>query len=181
MSRPILLVLAAVALAPTLQAQSNPAYPDSGRRVRVTLAGASAVIGVVTDISDSGLTLRAEDGIVMVPRASITRLDLSQGMRRNTARGIQRGSLIGAAAGAVVGALAWADEKPNGWFNLGAAWVPLSAGLLALPGAVVGAVIGGSSTSEHWTRVQLENGWPPVEPLLIQHDGRVVAGIRVGF
>ena len=122
MSRPILLVLTAVTLAPTLQAQSNPAYPDSGRRVRVTLAGASAVIGVVTDISDSGLTLRAEDGIVMVPRASITRLDLSQGMRRNTARGIQRGSLIGAAAGAVVGALAWADEKPNGWFNLGAAW-----------------------------------------------------------
>ena len=181
MLRAVLLVLVAAAPTAILQAQSNPVYPDRGSRVRVSLAGGAPLMGEVAAVCDGGLVLRSEGGIVMVPRTSIRRLDLSHGIRRNTSRGIQGGLLVGAAPGAVVGALAWADEEPNGWFNLGVAWVPLSTALLALPGGVVGGIIGAGSRSEHWARVPLEYGWPPVEPLLIGHNGRIVAGIRVGW
>ncbi len=197
--RAVTLILAVSLLPPcaSVQAQERPSVAGLARRgllapgARVRLYASQTADGrygrfvgqIVSRVPDS-LTLKPEDDLpVVVPVASITRLEVSRGRRSNWAEGAGIGLLVGAATGAIIG-LASGDDPPcprSGWFC--SRWTAgTKAGALAVVfggvGGVIGLIIGASTTTERWVEVPLDRLRVSFAP---QRDGRFALGLSMRF
>ena len=151
-------------LAVTLQVSSGspaPALPatataDSGARVRITVDKPQkhSRVGTLISLRADSVRFIPQDtnGIVAVPAASVTRLEQSRGRRSNAGRG----AAIGGLAGLVLGIAASADE--SSFYEIGAEEVALVTVLTGATGAGIGALIGATSKSERWERVDPPGG-----------------------
>lgn len=104
-------------------------------------------IDSVVIVPDSLLSQRTERVFVLGRQH---RLEQSAGLRRRTLRGMGTGLLLGAAGGGILGAWTWACPPYSLiCFSRG---ISAAAGavLLALPGLVVGGIVGGQKTHEAW-------------------------------
>ena len=123
----------------------------TGSRVRVTSDVLERRLpGIVLAVDDSVLTLQPEGGgVVKVPFATVSRLDVSLGRRRNALRGLA----VGALAGLLLSFTAPVDpdfcslDDPN-FCSRGEAML---AATLVFGG--IGAGIGALIRTERWTRL----------------------------
>lgn len=161
----LLFVLAAVVTAPAV-ARAGALYP--GDHVRVSTRNAagqlSRVTGTVISLDDSTLVVRATRASVpstptTIPLHSIASVDRAIGEEHQTTAG----ALIGTASGMVIGLLVWDAEKTSDTQtnDFGRA-IAQSTEAAAAPayilvfgglGAILGAVVGHTVTTEHWTPV----------------------------
>ena len=129
--------------------QSSSSSPLTiGTRVRVTVredGSERRLVGPLRTFDSEALALTTEDGgeRLSLPRANITRIEVSRGSRSHAGKGFLVGAVLGLAAIAVVEA-AHGDnyEAPD---NYGL----IVAGSVA-GGALVGAGIGALMRSERW-------------------------------
>ena len=129
----------------------------AGDKVRVTTEE-ERVVGSLVSLDDNQLTLTTEarDSSLVLPLASLTKLEVSRGQKSMAGRG----ALIGLGAGAAVGvgtalvACAGGDCNTDGDIT-GALALGLGAGG-ALVGAGIGALIGSSIKVDRWETVPLD-------------------------
>ena len=119
----------------------------AGDKVRVTTA-VERVIGYWMSLDDNRLTLRAEDpdSSLVLPLASFTKLEVSQGLKSRTLKGAGIGFLVGGAAGLATAAIACAiagdcDADSSYTGLVYAVFGVLGAGVGALTGAIIGSTI----------------------------------------
>ena len=141
---------AAVSLAFVLllphSAVAQRALPPIGTRIRTTPRAHDDPYIMGKLVAQSGDTLVIEvpaEDTARVPLASLSRLEVSDGMHGHWGRGAGYGLLVGAAGGAGIGAAAIDSE----WRAVGAL---LGAGTGALLGFLIGGGIGQSVERERW-------------------------------
>jgi hypothetical protein len=131
-----------------------------GGRVRLTWATArgARLTGTVQHADNNVLTIMTDDrGVVKIPRAQVTKVEIPWG-RRGHAR---KGFLTGALAGAMMGALLMAgDSEPLFCFGIGCG-PPTTrekvafVGFTTLASGGIGAGIGALIRSDRWVEVAL--------------------------
>jgi len=139
-----------------LPASPQTAYPlRKGDRIRVSTSTAyERFTGNVEAFDDTTITLRAvkDAGPTVIRRQEITKLAVSVGQRGSRGGHAAAGGAIGAGVGALIG-LASGDDDPS-------EFLPLTAGekavILAVPFALVGALIGVALPVEHWQQVPVD-------------------------
>jgi hypothetical protein len=136
-----------------LKAQDAPAL-EPGVRVRVSTAPrtsrANWTVGTVIAVTGDRLAIRTQQhsgSTIDIARSSVTQLEVSRGQHSRALTGLGLGFLIGAGVGAVIG-VGGEDLAPTDGKLIGA-------GLGAVGGALVGLVVGSSSTSERWQKISV--------------------------
>ena len=136
-----------------LSAQDAPPLTaDTRLRVRAEQSIVRVETGTYHALTDTTLVLSRETALVTIPRASITRVEISRGRKPSVAGGIV-GLLLGAAAG---GALACAANRDDyGVFCGGQddSKLVLGAALGGAAGAVLGALL---FRRERWRPVDVD-------------------------
>ena len=130
----------------------------AGDKVRVTTEQ-ERIIGYWVALSENGLTLNTEerDSSLVLPLASLTKLEVSRGQKSGAGKGALIGAGTGAAAGVVTAYVGCAVESSN--FNCGNYTVLtiLAFGAAgALVGAGIGALIGSQIKVDRWQDVPLD-------------------------
>jgi hypothetical protein len=169
-----LVCVTSVAQAQASQPTTMPLVP--GTRVRVTSSG--LIVPLVANFlqmrGDTAVFIEdaAGRGIWSLPIGDISKIELSQGERRQNRSPIIRGAMIGGGSGA---AAAWIFSRaaqpsdPTKRYN-----VALNIGAGALVGALIGGAIGSRFRDENWTNLPLP------KRLTLVPAGHGV-GLRVGF
>jgi hypothetical protein len=158
-----LLVAAAATLGSVtdLSAQARPAVQSIGvpPGTRVRVRSASMVAPLVANFlrlsADTAVFIEDASGrgIWSIQMNEITRLERSDGEKRNNGPDIMRFGLIGAGAGAVGGLLFAASFQPS---DDKKEYNRVTTGLVgAGAGAIVGALVGSRRVREHWVEVPL--------------------------
>ncbi len=127
----------------------------AGDKVRVTTEE-ERVVGYWVSLDDNQLTLNTEarDSSLVLPLASLTKLEVSKGLKSRTLKGAGIGFLVGAAAGLAFGAIACAIA---GDCEDDTVYVALIFGAIGAPlGAGTGAVIGSFIKVDSWETVPLD-------------------------
>jgi hypothetical protein len=133
----------------------------TGAKVRVgsSLMPGGVVEGRVTSSTDDtlGLMIAADDspfggGTMVIPRASVTNLQVSMGKHGHALWG----ALIGAGAFAALGATAAVDPNDCGSDSMAFCSRGEAIGGMALVGAGVGALAGAAVRHERWQNVSVE-------------------------
>ncbi len=118
---------------------------------------------VVLRLDERGQTAR-------VAVATMSRLDLSQGMRRRTGAGLGRGLLAGVVIGAAAGYAACSGQRgcksSNTEMNSPQFYMMATGLAGGVLGGLVGAVIGSSIRRESWTTVPRANWHVRATPTL---------------
>ncbi len=133
--------------------QEPPVAP--GDRVRVTAWSVvpgrpvGTIVSLGADTCVVALEGRAEP--LMLPLASVTRLEVSRGQRSNVGKGALTGGLIGTALGLLVGGYVSTDPE---FFGEDA--FAKTVAVLGGVGAGVGLLIGAMSRSDRWQEVPLD-------------------------
>ena len=150
-----------------------------GARVRVY--SPDRVTGTIESLSPDALVLKPEDrdSSQAIPFASMTKLEVSQGLTSRTSKGAGIGFFVGGAAGlataAIVCAIAGdcvADDPYTGLVY--AFFGVLGAGV----GTLTGAIIGSSSKTDRWETVSLDQ----IRVSLRPSDHLAVAvSVRIAF
>lgn len=147
-----------------LQGQDVPPV-SLGARVRVTtIPGTSyphRVVGTLLELSPEHLTLRASRARgrdIQLPRTAVSRLEVSRGRHSKVGAGLALGFLGGAAVGALVGANSDCGEYSGG------VCAGATALVLALPGLLVGGVIGATTHVDRWEEIQWAGSFLPTSP-----------------
>lgn len=155
---------------------------QTGQRVRISAAAPGVFQGVATgtliEVGEEGLTLAQADGgaVLKLPRASVMRLEVSEGRRRHTRRGL----LLGLALGLGAVPLVMADKQTP----CGDVWDPhpctqgermgIAAGVAAVfTGA--GAWWGHRQQTEQWRDTPLDHLKVTVRPT--RGGGRVAVAL----
>jgi hypothetical protein len=126
-----------------------------GTRVRVTTSDEIYEGSLLPRQDDSfRLQVPGESAPIAVPRSAITEIAVSAGRHSNAAAGATVGFLAGAAGGVI---LFQAYNHCDGFFcgPYTGGTVALGAMLSGATGALVGALIGSSITSERWVQLPL--------------------------
>jgi hypothetical protein len=149
----------------------SPLVPGARLRILAPSVVASRFDGTLVGLEDASLTVDVGKGaLVRVPRADVTRLEISVGRPRQTLRGL----VIGAAAVAAVFALLPpADEcadLPLCWTSRGA-----GAGYGAFLGATYGSLIGTFVRRDRWSPMTLTSA------STTGHGRRVGVGVSFSF
>ncbi len=124
-----------------------------GDRVRLAApsVGPKRVVGQVLATREEGLRLRLEDGReVEVPLADIRHLEVARGRRSKTVEGAAIGALTGAVVlvAALIADRGVCDEDLGGCKAYGTVAV-----MGAIPGTLLGALIGSQVKTDRWKRV----------------------------
>lgn len=129
---------------------------DTGSRVRIAapVFGHRKQVGTVVSLTRDTLVLREGADAILQPIATptITALDVSSGTHSRKGKGALLGFAVGAAIAAGIEAATW--EKTSS-FDFGRGG---DAALVALPGGLVGGVVGmllGAHETETWVPVNL--------------------------
>lgn len=153
----LIAAVAAHAAAIPLAAQDTTAL-EANARVRLMTVGADRwVIGKLLAPPGDSVKLLAGDTVpAALATSSLARLEVSQGMRRQTMRGLWIGMAAGAAAGFILGVATY--EECTGFCvgDPGQGGTGLIAGVLGGAfGLGIGALIGSSFEGERWAPVPL--------------------------
>jgi hypothetical protein len=143
-----------------LRAEESPRVLVAGIRARVTVPHISPkpLVGTVKKLTDDAIELTAEgrEDTLALPRASVLRLEVSQG--RNRGKGALIGGAALAAVGAVVGAVGCrgsSDVDPS-----------LCAAILGGGGLVVGAGVGAMvGAGDRWRELPSDRFRATVTPV----------------
>lgn len=158
----------------TVHSQRPPV--ELGHRVRVTAPSVADrhLVGTVERWTGDSLALSAQDATVLaVPLASITRLEVSRSKRSHTAVGAVLGFIGFAGLGYVIGSnIDCGSDCPP------AQGGAIAAGIVSIPGVLIGAVIGSSMKVDRWEEVPLERFRVSVTP---HGDGRFACGASITF
>ena len=165
-------ILVALSAMPSVAGAQSPAPVPSvvlapGARVRVTTPATGRVVGTVVSTEDDSLRVALAGGsALVVPRSTLSGLELSAGRKGQGWRGAGIGLLVGAGIGGVIGFATYRrsecyDNPVEGFFcdlvNQTSRSVTVSsdAALGGLAGAIVGALVGQASGREQWVPVTL--------------------------
>ena len=136
--------------------QSGVIQVDTGSRVRIAapVFGPGKRVGTVVSLTRDTLVLRqgANTALQPVATSEITALDVSAGTHTRKSKGALLGFVLGAGIAAGIQAATW--KKTNG-FDFGRGG---DAALMALPGGLIGAVVGmlvGAQETDTWVHVEL--------------------------
>lgn len=155
--------IAGAAASPVVARAQFPADVQAGARVRVWIpeqhrqeegpARRQLLRGTIEGVTPDTLRLAIPNtaGTIAIPRASVRRLELSNGSPSRAANAFERG-----AAGAIGGAILWAllnDPRREGGPSYRTDW--RAAGVGAAWGAAFGAAAGLLWPHERWRRVRL--------------------------
>lgn len=162
----LILMLLGVFASTATAGQADPVQP--GMRLRVWTENApqqrprfDRTTGTLSSLTDETLFLTGNDGqLWQIPRPSIAWLETAQRQSRGRSaiRSAGTGLLAGFITGAAIGFLS--GDDPEGFMAFSAEDKALIFGVgLAVPSAVVGALIGVARPRESWHRVPL-----PVAP-----------------
>ena len=132
--------------------------------------------GTLVDLRGDTLFLQAEHDTVGIPRASLTRLEISRGQRLHTGEGALLGFTIGAGAGALVGLVAANGQNCDG--GCGGLGALLIGGIGAGAGLIIGTVVGGNMKTDCWEEVPPDRFRVGVLP---QRGGRIAFAAQVRF
>jgi hypothetical protein len=131
-----------------------------GSRVRVTSKGSIAHVGTLVGIDDEGITVRGRDGRArLLPAVDVRHLEVSRRPSRR-GQGFLVGSVLGGFAGFAIGMKSNKSNhcNPAETFCLfgreGLFSDEQSGAMAAVPGALVGGLIGALATGERWQRVE---------------------------
>ncbi len=173
-----LAVLALVAVSP-LGAQESESLLGPSARVRVWPADNSdPFLGNLNFYTPDSIGFVTVAGPMALPRDSVIRLDVSQGVHTNAWRGLKTGALVGAAVGLGVGLLAWStEENHNIVGEVGANSLWLGPAMGAAAGSALGLGLGSLSKSERWQRASMDG--PEIRPIAAWREGRVMVGMRL--
>lgn len=150
-----------LALVAPLFAQ-EPSRGDSllppGTHVRVTVDARRPVVGDVLWLRGDTLAFQARPARdrLLDYRAlidSITVLEVRTGTRMHVGRSVLRGVLIGGGIGLVIGVAAAVSGDDSGWFDYGAAYIPLGVAGGVLFGGAIGVLSGIGSREAIWEPV----------------------------
>ncbi len=110
---------------------------------------------------------------------SVTKLEVSQGQKRNTREGALMGLLVGGVAGAVIAAAIYEEYECGHLCFVDPATIPMAVAVgVGLGGVAVGATIGSLIKTDRWQEAPLERLRLQVAP---QRDGRFGLGASVRF
>ena len=127
------------------------------------------------------LVVETKGHILALPPDSVTKLEVSQGQKRNTREGVLIGLLVGGVVGAVIGYASY-EECVGGWAclgDLGPGVNVVAGGVIGgLGGLVTGAFIGLAIQTDRWREVPLDRLRVSLGP---QRDGRYGLGASVRF
>jgi hypothetical protein len=162
----IVLILALLALAVPGAACGQAAEVQPGRRLRVWTENApeqrprfERTTGTLSSLTDETLFLNVGDQgqVWQISRPSIARMDVAHARPRSAAafRSAGIGLLAGLATGAAMGFALGSDTDGFPALTAGQKAMMLGVGL-AVPSAIVGAVIGASRPGESWERIPLQ-------------------------
>ncbi len=115
--------------------------------------------------------------MLLVPVASINRLEGSRGRKSNSAEGAGIGLLVGAATGAIIG-LASGDDEPGFITWTAEQKAGVGAVLLGGVGGVIGLIAGATITTDRWNEVPVDRLRVSFAP---QRDGRFALGLSMRF
>lgn len=179
--RSAVLTVAAFILTPLSAVSSQAVQPRSGDRIRITSAPNTLdnQTARVLSVRNDTLFLQVVPAETLaVALAGVTRLEVSTARRRNTGQGAAIGGLIGLTSGVLMGAAS--GDDPPGWFSFTAGEKALILGVgLAVPGLVIGALVGSQNMSDRWTSVPL--GAVKATPSLQVGPGGARLGVAVSF
>ena len=171
MKRFSIISLAVLALTPLTSTTAQEQSPvESGARIRVTAPSvfSDRIVGTVVSWESGQLVLDALRGTLTFPIDSIIKLEISRGKKSY----VEEGALIGLLVGGI-----------SGYLGCGRVIKPcdkraLAAAILAVPGVVLGAIVGAAASPTIWEEVpasQLRVSFGP------QRDGRLGVGASVRF
>lgn len=134
-----------------------------GDLVRIYAPGiqGKSIIGTVYEVSTSAMLVSAEDSSFTIPFASINKLDISKGKKRNAGKGALIGAGLVGLTGGIIGAASYKECNEEGFLacigyvdktSLTVVGVLLG----TLTGSAVGAIIGSTVESHKWDRIPLK-------------------------
>jgi hypothetical protein len=141
----------------------------AGSRVRVTAPATGRVVGTLLSATADSVQIELTGGSTLtLPKAGLSGLELSTGVRRNGWRGAGIGLLVGAGVGGVVGLATYRraecyETALEGFFcdivnrTSRSVTVISDAAMAGAAGAIVGALIGRVGR-ERWVRVPVREG-----------------------
>jgi len=171
MKRFSIISLAVLALTPLTSTTAQEQSPvESCARIRVTAPSvfSDRIVGTVVSWESGQLVLDALRGTLTFPIDSIIKLEISRGKKSY----VEEGALIGLLVGGI-----------SGYLGCGRVIKPcdkraLAAAILAVPGVVLGAIVGAGASPTIWEEVpasQLRVSFGP------QRDGKLGVGASVRF
>ena len=149
-------------------AQEQPPV-ESGARIRVTAPSvfSDRIVGTVVSWESEQLVLDALRGTLTFPIDSIIRLEISRGKKSYVEEGAGIGLLVGGISGYLACGPAFTCDKRA-----------LAAAIFAVPGALLGAIVGAAASPTIWEEVPLSRLRVSLGP---QRDGRFGLGLSVRF
>lgn len=185
----LLLVLASGIAASDVAAQDPSPIVREDQRVRLApnpvSPGERWLVGTVHRVGADTLWLRVPDFVapVWVLRSGVRRVQVSRGPG-DRASGALGGAMLGAVAGAGAGVLIFSGSDSGNTSS--GDWGAVGALMLAVPGALVGGVVGGSRTAEQWEDAGLPGATDAasvaVSPLLRPRaEGGAGVGVSLRF
>ena len=111
--------------------------------------------------------------------ASVTKLEVSQGQKRNTLEGVLNGLLVGGVAGAVIGFASYEECGPSCFLDFGPGFSGMVGAMLGgVGGVLLGGVIGWAIKTDRWQAAPLDRLRVSFGP---QRDDRFGFGASVRF
>ena len=153
--RQVALILGALLLAPFIDGFAQQAALAEGDRIRVQspTLGDNKVAGTLVALDAEQLTIRVGgDGPLTLDLASLSKFEVHRGQRR----GVPEGAAIGLLGGGVLSGLFLASFCGGDNLCQTDEYVRAFA-YIALPTALVGAVIGSFTTIDRWEEVPLDS------------------------
>lgn len=160
-------------------AYAQDALP-AGTRVRVFDPARSTIVavGALARLTADSVTIVDTSGSRTVALSGRRRVETSLGRHRRVGQSMAGGAAVGGVIGLVLGAATWEPCPPEAWVCLTpsrAQTALLSGVLLAVPGALLGA-LAGSRERERWQRV------PRSVPIsVIPERGGARVAVSIGF
>ncbi len=128
---------------------------SAGDKVRLSTVQQRGVVGYWVSLDDNQLTLRSEThhSSLVLPLASLTKLEVSQGITSHTGLGAGIGFVIGTVVGGALVIGVCTDEF-LGPCTIGQVAAGLA--ITILPPTALGALIGSAIRTEQWKEVPLD-------------------------
>lgn len=159
-----------------------------GERVRITHSchatnggvRCRTTSGTMTALQAENLVLGPAEEPIIVPMSAVEKLEVSRGLRGRADAGGVAGGIVGAIVGGAMGFGACAADQCKGFNETDLTFLAVSAyaGLGALVGLGVGALIGSQVKSDLWEEVPFQ---PVGVSMTYRGDGRLALGTTIRF
>ncbi len=174
------LAIALGTMAASGQAQTDSTRLTAGMKLRIHQQQTGPIVGTLISLDpDHVVLLDSAADTTVVPRGSITKVEMYQGMKSGAGKGAVTGLLVGGLGGAFLGAIAAASQDESDFLYTPPEQLVLGTALgFGVLGAGIGALVGAASHTEQWTPTVL----PTVKVVSDESKGRRVAlGLRINF